>query len=118
VLHWIALLAIAAPRRIIAVAVLFVAGAAQLVSNDARSGLVIASVAGSDNEAQEYAAELSGQVAFIRMFGLGLPLAVLVDATLVRMVLLPAFMHVLSQWNWWAPKPLTRLHARIGISEN
>ena len=42
---------------------------------------------------------------FMRMFGLGLTIAVLVDATLVRMVLLPAFMHVLGQWNWWAPKP-------------
>ena len=54
----------------------------------------------------------------MRMFGLGLTIAVLVDATLVRMVLLPAFMHVLGQWNWWAPKPLARLHARIGISEH
>jgi RND superfamily putative drug exporter len=52
------------------------------------------------------------------MFGLGLTLAVLVDATLVRMVLVPAFMHVLGGWNWWAPKPLARLHRRIGISES
>ena len=36
----------------------------------------------------------------------GLTLAVLVDATLVRMVLVPAFMHVLGRWNWWAPAPL------------
>jgi RND superfamily putative drug exporter len=54
----------------------------------------------------------------MRMFGLGLTLAVLVDATLVRMVLVPAFMHVLGRWNWWAPKPLARLHERIGISES
>jgi putative drug exporter of the RND superfamily len=42
---------------------------------------------------------------------------VLADATLVRMVLVPAFMHVLGQWSWWAPKPLTWLHERFGISE-
>jgi RND superfamily putative drug exporter len=33
------------------------------------------------------------------------------------MMLVPAFMHVLGRWNWWAPKPLARLHERIGISE-
>ena len=42
----------------------------------------------------------------------------LVDATLVRMVLVPAFMHVLGRWNWWAPEPLVRLHEKIGISES
>ena len=65
-----------------------------------------------------FAALIAAQVAFMRMFGVGLTLAVLVDATLVRMVLVPAFMHVLGRWNWWAPKPLARLHERIGISES
>ena len=65
-----------------------------------------------------FAALIAAQVAFMRMFGLGLTLAVLVDATLVRMQLVPAFMHVLGRWNWWAPKPLARLHERIGISES
>jgi RND superfamily putative drug exporter len=65
-----------------------------------------------------FAALIAAQVAFMRMFGLGLTLAVLVDATLVRMALVPAFMHVLGRWNWWAPKPLARLHERIGISES
>jgi uncharacterized membrane protein YdfJ with MMPL/SSD domain len=64
-----------------------------------------------------FAALLAAHVQFMRMFGLGLTLAVLVDATLVRMVLLPAFMHVLGRWNWWAPKPLVRLHDRIGLRE-
>ena len=64
-----------------------------------------------------FAALIAAQVSFMRMFGLGLSLAILVDATLVRMMLLPAFMHVLGRWNWWAPGPLARLHARIGISE-
>jgi RND superfamily putative drug exporter len=65
-----------------------------------------------------FAALIAAQVSFMRMFGVGLTLAVLVDATLVRMVLVPAFMHVAGGWNWWAPKPLAWLHERIGISEN
>jgi len=64
-----------------------------------------------------FAALMASEVSIMRMFGLGLTLAVLVDATLVRMLLVPAFMHVLGRWNWWAPAPLARLHARFGISE-
>ena len=64
-----------------------------------------------------FAALIAAQVAFMRMFGVGLTLAVLVDATLVRMLLVPAFMHVLGRANWWAPKPLARLHARFGIPQ-
>jgi uncharacterized membrane protein YdfJ with MMPL/SSD domain len=64
-----------------------------------------------------FAALIAAHVSFMRMFGVGLTLAVIVDATLVRMVLLPAFMHALGTWCWWAPKSLTRLHARFGISE-
>jgi uncharacterized membrane protein YdfJ with MMPL/SSD domain len=64
-----------------------------------------------------FAALIAAQVSFMRMLGLGLTLAVLADATLVRMVLVPAFMHVLGQWSWWAPKPLVWLHERFGISE-
>ncbi|MCT7657045.1 MMPL family transporter [Mycobacterium deserti] len=65
-----------------------------------------------------FAALIAAQVAFMRMFGVGLTLAVLADATLVRMALVPAFMHVLGRWNWWAPKPLARLHERIGLRES
>ena len=64
-----------------------------------------------------FAALIAAQVSFMRIFGLGLTLAVLVDATLVRMALLPAFMRVMGRWNWWSPCPLARLHQRIGISE-
>jgi uncharacterized membrane protein YdfJ with MMPL/SSD domain len=49
--------------------------------------------------------------------GVGLVLAVLVDATLVRIMLLPAFMHVLGRGNWWAPNLLIRTHQRFGINE-
>jgi RND superfamily putative drug exporter len=81
----------------------------------ARTGRVV--TAAALLMAISFAALIAAEVAFMRMFGVGLTLAVLADATLVRMVLVPAFMHVLGRWNWWAPKPLARLHERIGISE-
>src|SRR5271166_189448 len=65
-----------------------------------------------------FAALIAAQVSFMRMFGLGLTVAVLVDATLVRMLLVPAVMHVLGRANWWAPGPLARLHERFGVSES
>ena len=64
-----------------------------------------------------FAALIASQVSVMRLFGTGLTLAILVDATLVRVVLVPAFMHLMGRWNWWSPKPLAKLHARIGISE-
>ncbi len=65
-----------------------------------------------------FAALVAAKVAIMRLFGVGLTLAVLMDATLVRLVLVPAFMHVAGKWNWWAPKPLRALHQRFGISES
>jgi RND superfamily putative drug exporter len=64
-----------------------------------------------------FAALLASPVSFVKMFGLGLAIAVLVDATVVRMLLLPALMRLLGRLNWWAPAPLTRLHQRIGLAE-
>jgi RND superfamily putative drug exporter len=64
-----------------------------------------------------FAALIAAQVALMRLFGLGLTLAILVDATLIRVVLVPAFMQVMGKWNWWAPGPLVRIHNRLGISE-
>ncbi len=64
-----------------------------------------------------FAALIAAQVSIGRMFGVGLTLAVLVDATLVRIMLVPAFMHVLGRANWWAPQLLVRLHERLAISE-
>jgi RND superfamily putative drug exporter len=56
-------------------------------------------------------------IEFIKLLGLGTALAVLVDATLVRGALVPAFMRLMGERNWWAPKPLKRVHARFGLSE-
>ncbi|GAB3718449.1 MMPL family transporter [Nocardiopsis oceani] len=54
---------------------------------------------------------------FLKIIGVGLALAVLVDATLVRAIMVPASMRLLGDWNWWLPRPLRWLHERIGISE-
>ena len=56
-------------------------------------------------------------VTFIKLFGIGLTLAVLMDATLIRGALVPAFMRLAGEANWWAPAPLRRLHNRFGFSE-
>jgi putative drug exporter of the RND superfamily len=53
----------------------------------------------------------------IKAIGLGMGLAVLVDATIVRALLVPATMRLMGRWNWWAPKPLAGLHRRLGLSE-
>lgn len=64
-----------------------------------------------------FAGIAASQVSFMRMFGVGLTLAVLMDATLIRMMLVPAFMRLAGRWNWWAPKPLRKLHDKIGLAE-
>ena len=56
-------------------------------------------------------------MSFMKMFGLGTALAVVIDATIIRAVVVPAFLRLAGDLNWWAPKPLKWLHARIGISE-
>jgi putative drug exporter of the RND superfamily len=64
-----------------------------------------------------FAALIAANVSIMRLLGVGLVLAVLADATLVRMVLVPAFMHAMGQWNWWAPKRLKWLHHRLGLND-
>jgi len=58
-----------------------------------------------------------GKLLVIKEIGVGLAVAVLLDATLVRMLLVPATMTLLGDWNWWAPRRLRRWHARFGITE-
>jgi RND superfamily putative drug exporter len=64
-----------------------------------------------------FAALMAAQVAVMKLFGLGLTLAILMDATLVRMVLVPAFMDVMGQWNWWSPRWLAAVHRRLGFTD-
>ena len=65
-----------------------------------------------------FAGFAAGRMVGIKEFGLALAVAIVVDATLVRCLLVPATMTLLGDANWWAPAPLRRLHARIGLRED
>jgi RND superfamily putative drug exporter len=65
-----------------------------------------------------FAGFVVGDLLVIKQTGVALAIAVLIDATLVRILLVPATMTLLGEWNWWAPGPLRRLHARIGLRES
>jgi len=56
-------------------------------------------------------------ILFIKAIGLGMALAVAIDATLVRALVVPATMRLLGDLNWWAPRPLARLYRRLGFAE-
>lgn len=60
----------------------------------------------------------TGSVSFIQLFGIGTGLAVLIDATLIRGILVPAALRLLGRLAWWAPTPLRTLHHRIGLTES
>jgi RND superfamily putative drug exporter len=60
---------------------------------------------------------LAGQLLLVKELGTALIVAVVIDVTLVRLLLVPATMTLLGEWNWWAPEPLRRLHARLGLRE-
>jgi uncharacterized membrane protein YdfJ with MMPL/SSD domain len=59
----------------------------------------------------------TSQIIFIKENGVGTALAVLIDASIIRALLVPALMELLGKWNWWAPAPLRKLHERWGIRE-
>jgi RND superfamily putative drug exporter len=64
-----------------------------------------------------FAGFVLGDLLVIKETGVALALAVAIDATLVRILLVPATMTLLGEWNWWSPAPLRRLHGRFGLSE-
>ena len=64
-----------------------------------------------------FVAFATSDIAFIKLLGLGVALAVIVDATLVRGILVPSFMRLAGRANWWAPPVLRRLHDRFGLTE-
>jgi putative drug exporter of the RND superfamily len=80
-----------------------------------RSGRIITAAAAL--LAVVFAAFVSSGVTNIKQLGLGVAFAILLDATIVRALLVPAFMGILGDANWWAPRPLRRLHDRFGLSE-
>jgi RND superfamily putative drug exporter len=67
--------------------------------------------------AASFAVYATSEVTFLQQLGIGMALAVLVDATVIRGVLVPAAMRLAGSANWWAPAPLRRLHERIGLRE-
>jgi RND superfamily putative drug exporter len=64
-----------------------------------------------------FAGFAAGDMLAVKMLGFGMALAVALDATIIRMVLVPATMKLMGRWNWWAPRPLRWLHAHIGLHE-
>ncbi|WP_328915291.1 MULTISPECIES: MMPL family transporter [unclassified Streptomyces] len=64
-----------------------------------------------------FVALATSSISYLKAIGIGLPLAVLMDATLIRGAMLPALMRLMGRANWWAPGPLRRFHQRFGISE-
>jgi uncharacterized membrane protein YdfJ with MMPL/SSD domain len=59
----------------------------------------------------------TSQIIFIKEVGVGTALAVMIDATIIRALLVPSLMALLGRHNWWAPEPLRRIHARLRLSE-
>ncbi|MBB5804146.1 RND superfamily putative drug exporter [Saccharothrix ecbatanensis] len=68
--------------------------------------------------ALSFAAYASGSVMYLQMLGAGMAVAIIVDATFVRAVLVPALMRLAGRANWWAPGWLRQVHTRFGISES
>jgi RND superfamily putative drug exporter len=64
-----------------------------------------------------FGAFLTSKIIITKELGLATAAAVLIDATIIRALLVPALMQLLGEWNWWAPAPLRRLRARIRLSE-
>ena len=59
----------------------------------------------------------TSKIVFIKLVGVGAVLAVVIDSTIVRALLVPALMALLGARNWWAPRPLRKLHERFGLRE-
>ncbi|MFZ3471052.1 MMPL family transporter [Streptomyces sp. 4.24] len=68
--------------------------------------------------AASFATYASSGIVFLKMLGIGMVVVILLDATLIRAVLVPVSMRLAGRGNWWAPAPLRALHARFGLSEN
>ena len=64
-----------------------------------------------------FGAFVTSDIVVLKVLGLGTAIAVLIDATIIRALLVPSLMQLLGRWNWWAPAPLRRLHARLRVSE-
>jgi RND superfamily putative drug exporter len=59
----------------------------------------------------------TSSISFIQQIGIAVAVGVLLDAFVVRTLLVPSLMALLGKWNWWSPRPLRRLHDRVGLNE-
>ncbi len=57
-------------------------------------------------------------VFFVKQIAIGMAFGVMIDATIVRALLVPSLMRLFGEWNWWAPAPLRRIYLRLGYSES
>lgn len=64
-----------------------------------------------------FGAFATGESIDMKTLGIGLAAAIIIDASIVRMLFVPAAMKLMGEWNWWAPAPLRRFHDRFGLSE-
>jgi RND superfamily putative drug exporter len=81
----------------------------------ARTGRVI--TAAAVMIAVVFAAFAASSVFFMKEIAVGQAFGVIVDATIVRALLVPALMRLFGEWNWWAPAPLQRVQRRLGLQE-
>jgi RND superfamily putative drug exporter len=86
-----------------------------VVGGLARTGRIVTTAAAL--LAVTFFAIATSKISFIQMFGIGTGVAILVDATLVRGVLLPSFMRLAGEASWWSPRFLRRWHDRLGLAE-
>src|SRR5207248_3527126 len=80
-----------------------------------RTGAIVTALAGLISVV--FIAFATSKITFIKLFGIGLAMAVLMDATVIRATLVPAFMRLAGNANWWAPPFLRRVYDRYGIHE-
>ncbi|MGH6887026.1 MAG: MMPL family transporter, partial [Geminicoccales bacterium] len=64
-----------------------------------------------------FGAFITSEIIVLKVLGLGTALAVLIDATIIRALLVPSLLQLLGRWSWWAPQRLSRLYARVRLSE-
>jgi uncharacterized membrane protein YdfJ with MMPL/SSD domain len=88
---------------------------AAIASGLARTGGVITSLAGL--LVIVIGAFSASGITFLKLMGVGMIVALILDATVIRVLLVPATMRLLGNANWWAPGPLGRLYARYGIKD-
>jgi putative drug exporter of the RND superfamily len=82
----------------------------------ARTGRVITAAAVAI--ALVFLAFAVSSVFFVKQIAIGMAFGVMIDATIVRALLVPSLMRLFGEWNWWAPKPLRRIYLRLGFSES